>query len=132
MADCETFWELGNDIIRRRTRMHVRSSHERFRATFGTDAVICAILWTRLDFEQMPNGYKPLHLLWALMFLKVYAAEPVLAALAGVHERTYRKWTWCFVDAISTLQYSVIVWNNRFNNALAFVVVGGSPGRSLL
>jgi hypothetical protein len=81
---------------------------------FGTSPKVCALLWQKIDLSLMPNGAKPCHLLWALMFLKLYCAEPVLATLAGgVHEQTLRKWVWLFVDAISDLQYEVIQWENR-------------------
>ena len=83
---------------------------------FGTGPNICAVLWMQItEIMAIPKGGKIVHLLWPLMFLKLYCAEAVLAALAGgVHEQTFRKWAWFFVDAISNLQYSTIVWTNRF------------------
>jgi hypothetical protein len=55
------------------------------------------------------DGAKPVHLLWALMLLKLYCAEAVLCTLAGgVHEQTFRKWAWRFVNEISELQYGVV------------------------
>ena len=69
------------------------------------------------------NRAKLVHLLWALAFLKLYCAEAVLAALVGgVHEQTFRKWAWFFVEEISTLQYTVICWANRFQGMLAIFV----------
>ena len=54
------------------------------------------------------QGAKAFHLLWALMFLKLYAAECVLASIAAVNEKTYRKWAWAFVDALADLHTQVV------------------------
>ena len=49
------------------------------------------------------------HLLWALMFLKMYAKEATTSRLAGgVDEKTYRKWVWLFVSAIADLEGDVV------------------------
>jgi hypothetical protein len=68
----------------------------------------------------MPHGVKPANLLWALMFLKLYCAQSVLATLAGageksMDEKTFRKWTWLFVEEINHLKYRVILFENRFH-----------------
>lgn len=108
------FLNLGNEIMGRQNRVAAKTMNTRFRASFGTSPTVCANLWSKLiSHELMPEKGKPIHLLWALMFLKLYCSEPVLAAIAGVHEQTFRKWAWSFVDAISDLQYFVIMWENR-------------------
>jgi len=77
----------------------------------------------------MPPGAKSAYLLWGLMLLKLYCAESVLAALAGgVHEQTFRKWSWCFVDAISDLQCRVILWSNRFHDDIGNVCLVSVDG----
>jgi hypothetical protein len=49
------------------------------------------------------------HLLWTLMFLKTYAKQKVLCALAGaVRDETFQKWTWDFIHAIVQLEDSII------------------------
>ena len=49
------------------------------------------------------------------MFMKFYCSEAVLVAMAGgVHEQTFRKWSWFFLEQLANLQYSVILWSNRF------------------
>jgi hypothetical protein len=112
----ETFLDLGQEITNRRKRVAAKTMISRFRATFGTSPKICALLWGMVESRTvLPNGAKPVHLLWALAFLKLYCAEAVLAALVGgVDEKTFRKWAWYFVEQISDLQYTVICWANRF------------------
>ena len=110
------FLRLGNDILQRKRNEAKFSERIRYRATFGVSPQIVAWLWGAINsMEELLNGAKPVHLLWGLMFLKLYCSEPVLAALAGgVHEQTYRKWSWYFVEQIANLQYRVLLWSNRF------------------
>ena len=77
-------------------------------------------------------GAKPVHLLWALMFMKLYCSESVLAALAGgVHEQTFRKWSWYFVEEIANLQYKVILWSNRFKGDIGNICLVSVDGTDL-
>ena len=51
-----------------------------------------------------PKGAKPSHLLWALMFLKLYAIEHVHASLAGCDDKTFRAWQWLCLRVLATLK----------------------------
>ena len=79
-------------------------------------------------FVSMPNGVHPHHLLWALMFLKLYCAESVLCMLASGEngqvpdEKTFRKWCWLFVEVISDLQFSVISAKTSCASSCFFLV----------
>jgi hypothetical protein len=63
-----------------------------------------------------PNAERK-HLLWALVFLKVYATEEIHCAIAGwPNADTFRKYSWYFVRKISELEdVEVIVWHSRFD-----------------
>lgn len=74
----------------------------RFRALFGVTPLTCAIIWNRLR-TVIPEGGSPNHLLWALLFMKIYATEHVNRSLTGADEKTLRKWIWTFVELISNL-----------------------------
>lgn len=82
----------------------------RFRAFFGASAAVCSDIWGMLRPEEtMPKGSKPEHLLWSLVFLKVYASEQVLRSLVGSpDEKTFRKWSQLFVLAISWLEFDLV------------------------
>lgn len=57
----------------------------------------------------MPKGVQPKHLLWGLLFLTTYDTEENLAQRVGnVDEKTFRKWSRLFVDAISYLECEVV------------------------
>ena len=112
------FRRLGNEILKRKRQVASATEMIRFRATFGATPKIILTAWNLiLSMTELMKGAKPVHLLWALMFMKLYCSEPVLATLAGaVHEQTFRKWSWYFVEQIANLQYSVILWSNRFKS----------------
>jgi hypothetical protein len=80
------------------------------------------------DIGELPTGAKPVHMLWGLLLLKLYCSEQVLAILAGVHEQTFRKWAWYFVDAVADLSVSVIKWENRFQNDIGNVCLVSIDG----
>lgn len=86
MATPGTFVQLGRQMIG-------RDSGERrdFRALFGVGPTVCNQLWQRCNFHPKT---KMKHLLWGLLFLKVYATEPVLCSIADTTRRTFRKWSW--------------------------------------
>jgi hypothetical protein len=48
----------------------------------------------------IPKNVKPKHILWALMFLKLYDATKVLSYITDVSKKTYTKWKWIFVKTI--------------------------------
>lgn len=128
---------LALDIMARRpgrTNGSMIGKLRRFRSFFGVSPEICSRLWGMLDpCATMENGAVPEHLLWALMFMKIYATNSVLCALVGgVDEKTYRKWTWIFVNAISYLEGSVILWRNRLKSDIGktcLVTIDGTDFR---
>ena len=90
---------------------NLRGAQENFRAFFGTTVQMCAILWKQLnDHSFLPErSHQHKHLLWALMFLKIYGTEHVMVKLAGCKsEKTFRKWTNVYIIALSNLTSSVV------------------------
>ena len=58
--------------------------------------------------------------MWALLFLKLYEIEPVNASLVRCDEKTFRKWSWLFVEAIGDLDY---IYVSIFILFIIFVVL---------
>ncbi|KAL3795507.1 LOW QUALITY PROTEIN: hypothetical protein ACHAW5_011307 [Stephanodiscus triporus] len=81
----------------------------RWKSAFGASPEVCCLLWNKINpYKTMPTGVDPKHLLWALYFLTVYDTEHNSAhSLGKVDEKTYRKWSELFVDAISYLECEV-------------------------
>ena len=84
----------------------------RFRSWFGTDEFVVSLVWKKLDetgWLLKAISVKPVHLLWALNFLQVYAKEEVTAALfRSIDRKTLRKWVWFFVNGVASLAKKVV------------------------
>jgi hypothetical protein len=85
-----------------------------FRQFYGAPAEVVMDAWNKLIFHNLvPEGGWFFHLLWALMFLKLYDFKNDLCANAGdscgaVDPKTFRKWSRPFVSALAELEYSVV------------------------
>ena len=84
-----------------------KTEDKRFRALFGCCPEVVLILWNLIDSnEALPCGGRIIHLLWALLFVKVYPTEETLVKLckgdpSGASDRkTTRKWIRLFMQAI--------------------------------
>lgn len=100
------FLELGLNMMGRTPTNH-DANCKRMVEFFGTDQYHIADIWFMVNDTAstiMPRGARPVHLLWALLFLKNYCSEAVLCALVGgVDKKTFMKWTWLFVNSIAGL-----------------------------
>ena len=55
-----------------------------------------------VTMDILPSDGRFEHLLWALMFLKLYTRQKTLCSLAGgVDPETFCKLTWDFVEAVA-------------------------------
>ena len=57
------------------------------------------------------------HLLWSLMYMKLYNPIDVMAVMADTCKNTFLKWVWKWVDCIAERRDEVIVWNKRYRGA---------------
>ena len=97
------------EMLGRASGLHVYHLPERrFKALFGVSSEICAILWEELKVARLTNS-KPVHLLWALLFLKNYATEDVNCEIASVDPKTFRKWVWVILKAMSNISLVSLV-----------------------
>ena len=85
-----------------------------FRKLFGTRLLVVKNLWFRLNKLSLhPEGGLPKHLLWVLHFMKAYPLQAQgCAAVDGsggaVNPKTYRKWVWAYIEAVSDLELEVV------------------------
>ena len=99
MYTSESFVINSMDILGRKTSC-IKSIERRFLSTFGVSPQIAVVLWNKIVIP-LTNENKNIrikHLLWMLMFFKLYAADEVLATLAGTTDKTFRKWVWILID----------------------------------
>ena len=101
-----TFRYLAKQISNRNRNSNCCDATEerRYRAYFGTSSFITSNIWYKLyKADLIPEKGQPKHLLWGQLFLRIYNSEEVHAGLAGVDEKTFRKWSWLFIKATSYL-----------------------------
>jgi hypothetical protein len=113
LAPPDEFECVGLNIMGRRNAYTTETSRRRFASWFGTEPLVCSILWKKLvhsgwfDHAGM-RGTDPKHLLWTLLFLKCYATESVNSAIVGVDEKTYRKWIWFYMEGMTQLHTHIV------------------------
>lgn len=81
-----------HEITKHNLNGHIGIGERRFRGLFGTTANICSIIWQSLSANNLhPNCTKPLYLLCALLFLKLYATEESNKSMTGLDENNIKK-----------------------------------------
>jgi len=107
------FLYLGFQVRKRAEQYSQRcfsTEYRHFRAHFGVSPSTCALLWKAIVGNRyiLPPKATPQHLLWALLYLKLYDTDEVLADLVGVDVKTFCKWSWDMVQAIAKLKPQVV------------------------
>ena len=86
-VDEGSFLWLGKHMVNRTPVVCTATEDQRFHAVFGTCAAICSHIWMLLiEYQLIQNSGKPIHLLWALMFMKLYNSESVNCIVTGVDD----------------------------------------------
>lgn len=98
MIDADQSLETARDCTHSRRRVGLT----RFISLFGTPPYFCAIIWQRLEELNLhPHGARPIHLLCALLFLKLYMVGAGNSSIANMDEKTFRKWTWRYIELMA-------------------------------
>jgi hypothetical protein len=97
----------GRDPDSARTTM---TEDRSFREYFGCGAQTALALWALiLCSGAIPDGGSLQHMLWTLLFMKVYAKSEIMSRLTGGADKTtIRKWVWQFIVAIASLESQVV------------------------
>jgi len=105
-----------------------------FVALFGTTSSVCVRAWNLILRNCSPPP-QPIYLLWGLLLLKVYATETVLSSMAGVSEKTFRKWAWTAIECLAEIPvvsehylfcgYEGLYWD-AFTNQITPYLIGRS------
>ena len=85
------FEEIGDQIFSRAHGLSFTTRIRRFSALFGVSPNVCAYVWA-IIYKNLPNFTELDHLIWANLFLKIYATEFVNCVLTGPDCKAYRKW----------------------------------------
>lgn len=110
-----TYGETATMIYEHACKLYGRRSMTTrlFTSLFGANNLAIAKLWMLIcDTNPLYRGadgfVEPKHLLWTLTFLKQYTTEDVLASVAGVSPKTFRKHVRRTMDRINACYPSVV------------------------
>jgi hypothetical protein len=79
-----------------------------FDQIFGVSRWMCPVVWTKLHLDNV-DGVRLEHLLWALVFMKVYSSQKALTKMWGSPSyQTFSKWSWIVIDAIEARRYDEV------------------------
>jgi len=93
----------------------MKDEDEICRGFFGASIEIIVILWALLVPKLDDKNAGPQHMLWALVFLKVCSTTAVHRRIVGWPDaKTFRKWSWYFLEKIASLKPDVIQVDKRF------------------
>lgn len=107
------FKNIGLDIVNNSSQYGFQHTDHNITQTarrdfitfFGVNWTICERVWNLLDeYGLYQKTHKPEHLMWTLLFLRVYSNERVHATLVGTTTKTFRKWTWRVLEEIALLE----------------------------
>jgi hypothetical protein len=102
------FVELGASLMKRHPcDSDTTSFQERWVTHFQVAPEVVLIIW-RMIAMWNDYGIEPLHLMGALLFLKIYPFEAVFSSLFGNDEDTNRKWLWRTIEVIADLETDIV------------------------
>lgn len=90
-----------------------------YKSLFGCNSTIIATIWMEIQPLVDDCVYRK-HLLWALIYLKVYSTEFVHCCMVGwPTPKTFREKSWHVVECIADIKTKVIKVKSRFINTPA-------------
>ena len=118
----DEFWGIGIEIMNcENSRASDKTLLRRFLSFFGAEPLHVSIIWLLLEqsgWLRFGEKVQECHLLWALMFLKVYSTETVHARMVVCDEKTFRAKVWFLLEGIATLDIMLV--SKKMNFVLYF------------
>lgn len=74
------------------------------RSFFGVGPAHCEIVWNLICHQQSVNDLQPQHMLFGLLFLKLYSTEEIHSHLFRVTRTTFRTLSWRAVHVMAELK----------------------------
>ena len=106
-------------------RAHSAATEDRdYREMFGCSVEVTMIAWDYLSMHGLlPEAGRVEHMLWALMWMKVYGHRKTMCTLAGgVDYKTFMSWTMKFVQGLAYLEGEVVRLFTVFTEPACFNV----------
>jgi hypothetical protein len=112
---------LGFPVTR---KWESKDKQDRFKSLFGANSKVITVIWKEIQNHIDEDIFRK-HLLYGLLFMKVYSTEEVHCAIVGWPSvKTFREKAWHIVECIAELKPKFILLDNRFINAPAETRVG--------
>ena len=90
----------------------IHLDNRRFRSNYGVSWSVCSDTWNKLWDTNHPilsqRRVCANHFLWCLMLMKSYDSESKSAGSCDTTEKSFRKWSWGFMEAIADLHSEVV------------------------
>lgn len=99
--DADAFMRLA-DIYLNLVHYSDQTMMRKYRSYFGISPYVTVLLWIRVK-NRVNQSTRPLHMLWALFFVKNYWTEHSNAMLWKCDEKTFRKRVWYVLEVVSKL-----------------------------
>ncbi|KAI2499167.1 hypothetical protein MHU86_15319 [Fragilaria crotonensis] len=80
----DTFISEARRLLKSNANLGAGVPDRDFRSHFGVSPTVCFMIWEKCKSSFLVHNVLPRHLLWALMFLKIYATEDVLSTIAAI------------------------------------------------
>jgi hypothetical protein len=94
-----------------------KDKQDRLKSLFGANSKVIAVIWNEIQ-NHIDHDIFRKHLLYGLLFMKVYSTEEVHCAIVGWPSvKTFREKAWHIVECIAELKPKFILIENRFVNA---------------
>jgi hypothetical protein len=109
--DADGFEALGQGLASYRSSRNYITKRRRFVSFFGIEPSLVSVVWTLVILSgrlASLQRIEPVHFLWALLFLQCYDTNERNAAMCGCDEKTFRKWSWFYLEAIADLDQDVV------------------------
>ena len=102
IVDPQVFLAHGSMFTNRTANYHLRKATVEFRNVVGVGPSVCSALWKDLGDYGLVSAKdaEPVHLLWALVFLRQYPTERFMAGVLKRSRQTIRKYVMYIVRAI--------------------------------
>ena len=105
MSDESKFIVTANHIVGINRFGRKNLSDREMHHHFGVSIDTCCALWNLCGF---PKNTKYKHLLWVLMFLRLYSSNMTLSSITKYSPKTYLKWTKLVIDEIGANMGKVV------------------------
>lgn len=104
--DGSAFESLGQGLAGYSNSNSYEVRRRRFVSFFGIEPCLVSVVWSMVVMSGALDGLhsvNPIHFLWALLFFQCYDTSERNAAMCRCDEKTFRKWSWFYLELIAGL-----------------------------